>query len=188
MHVIFRLNGTSGSGDVEYLAFTGVKLHVPGSFPTLQTLPESLGHTGVCYCHLHWIQSGKQRWLCIFWCVLLIVMKLSSSYKFHSDRNIIHVFDNWHSYYWLMFPWIDFISTFLHFQGVIVSVRVSYWIYVFFKPKSKVFIYGPPADKRDLTTKFKNLKVMHILKILYMYSHSWKFQWPIIKDKGTSTF
>ena len=34
--VIFRLNENSGSGNVEYLAFTGVKLHAPGSFPTLQ--------------------------------------------------------------------------------------------------------------------------------------------------------
>ena len=29
-------------------------------------------------------------------------------------------------------------------------------------------IYGPPADKRDLTTKSENLKVMHILKLLSM--------------------
>ena len=27
-------------------------------------------------------------------------------------------------------------------------------------------INGPPADKRDLTTKYENLKVGHILKIL----------------------
>ena len=59
----------------------------------------------------------------IFWCVLWIVMKLSSLYKFHSDKNII--FDNWHSFYWLMFPWLDFISTFLHFQCVIASVLVK---------------------------------------------------------------
>ena len=28
--------------------------------------------------------------------------------------------------------------------------------------------YGVPADKRDLTTKYENLKVMHILKILFI--------------------
>ena len=35
--------------------------------------------------------------------------------------------------------------------------------------------YGPPADKRDLTTKYENLKVMHILKILSMKSHPENF-------------
>ena len=29
-------------------------------------------------------------------------------------------------------------------------------------------VFGPPAEKRDLTTKYKNLKVIHILKILSM--------------------
>ena len=28
--------------------------------------------------------------------------------------------------------------------------------------------FGPPADKRDLTTKSENFKVMHILQILSM--------------------
>lgn len=47
-------------------------------------------------------------------------MKLSGLFKFHSDRNII--LDDWLSYCWLMFPWFDFISTFLNFQGVINSM------------------------------------------------------------------
>ena len=50
------------------------------------------------------------------------------------------------------------------------------------------FINGPPADKRDLTTKYENLKMMHILKILSMWSHSWKYQWSIVKYKGTTHF
>ena len=33
-------------------------------------------------------------------------------------------------------------------------------------------VYGPRADKRDLTAKSENLPVMHILKILSIQSHS----------------
>ena len=36
----------------------------------------------------------------------------------------------------------------------------------------------------DLTTKSETLKVMHILKKLSVYSHSWEYQRSIIKDKG----
>ena len=43
---------SSGSGDVEYLAFTRVKLHVPGSFPTLQTVYVGLEYaTVICTGH-----------------------------------------------------------------------------------------------------------------------------------------
>ena len=48
-----------------------------------------------------------------------------------------------------------------------------------------MFIFGPPADKRDNKIwKFES----DILKILPMWSHSWKFWWPIIKYKGTKHF
>ena len=33
-------------------------------------------------------------------------------------------------------------------------------------------VFGPPADKRDLTKRSENLKVMHILKTLSMKSNS----------------
>ena len=47
---------------------------------------------------------------------------------------------------------------------------------------------GPPAEKRDLMTNSENLKIMYILQILSVKSNSWKFQWFIIKDKGTTCF
>ena len=42
--------------------------------------------------------------------------------------------------------------------------------------------FGPLAEKRDLIPNSENLKIMYILKILSVYSNSWKYQCTIIKE------
>ena len=108
---------------------------------------------------------------------VILIFSLSFSPSGETARHDHHMAD------WAVKPYLSklilsffFLSLALPIQPDMLTDYVEIVLYLLYfelaQGKIALIRYGPPADKRDLTTKYENLNVMHILKILSMKSHS----------------